>query len=60
MGNEEAGPQPATVFDRLTRAGLSTQRIEWWLAQGGVRLDGEAVTDPAAPADPPARLVLQS
>ena len=48
------------MFDRLTRAGLSAERIEWWLAQGGVRVDGETVTEPATPADPPARLVLQS
>jgi hypothetical protein len=49
-----------TVFDRLARAGLSLERIEWWLASGGVRVDGETVSDPHAPADPPVRLLLQS
>lgn len=50
---------PRTVTDRLARAGLSAERIGWWLAQGGVLVDGEVVTDPATPAAPPARVVLR-
>lgn len=48
------------MTDRLARAGLSPDRITWWLEQGGVLVDGEVVTDPAAPAQPPARVVLRS
>jgi hypothetical protein len=46
------------VVDRLLAAGLSIQRIEQYLAAGRVRVDGELVTDPYAPAPPPARVVL--
>jgi hypothetical protein len=35
-------PQELTVLARLTRAGLSADRVQWWLAQeGGVWVDGE-------------------
>jgi hypothetical protein len=47
-----------TVFDRLTAAGLSQERIEWHLGAGRVELDGETVTDPYLPAPKPMRLVL--
>ena len=53
-------PQVVTVLDRLTRAGLSRDRVQWWLDQGGVLVDGEVVTDPASQALPPARVVLRS
>ena len=49
-----------TVFDRLTAAGLSQERIEQHLAAGRVRLDGELCTDPDRLALPPARVVLWS
>jgi hypothetical protein len=52
-----------TVFDRLTSAGLSPDRIGWWLAQepGSVRVNDEPVTDdPCTPAASPARVVLWS
>jgi hypothetical protein len=49
-------PDVPTVFDRLHAAGLSQERIEQHLAAG--RVDGELVTDPYAPAPPPARVVL--
>jgi hypothetical protein len=60
VGDAQDLAQSMTVFDRLARAGLSLERIEWWLASGGVRVDGETVSDPHAPADPPVRLLLQS
>lgn len=47
-----------TVFDRLTAAGLSQERIEQHLGAGRVELDGVTVTDPYTPAPKPARLVL--
>jgi hypothetical protein len=46
-----------TVFDRLV-AGMSQERVEEHLAADRVRVDGELVTDPYAPAPPPARVVL--
>lgn len=49
-----------TVFDRLTAAGLSPDRVRWWLDQGGVRVDDEVVTEADSPAAPPARVVLRS
>ncbi|MFC5064874.1 hypothetical protein [Actinomycetospora atypica] len=52
--------KPVTVFERLTRAGLSAERVQWRLAQGGVRVDDEPVTDPATPAELPAHVVLRS
>lgn len=56
---EEA--QVLTVSDRLARAGLSRERIAWWFAQegGGVWVDGEPVTDPSTPAQPPTTVVLR-
>lgn len=57
---DQSAPETVTVTDRLTRAGLSGERIAWWLAQGGVLVDGEPVTDPATPAEPPTRVVLSS
>lgn len=52
-------PAPPTVRERLLGAGISPQRVDWWLASGGVRVDGEHISDPAFPAPPPARVVLQ-
>ena len=60
MDETDETSQALTVTDRLVRAGLSTQRIAWWLGQGGVLVDGEVVTDATAPAPPPARVVLRS
>ncbi|MFC5061971.1 hypothetical protein [Actinomycetospora atypica] len=52
--------KPVTVFDRLVKAGISGERAQWWLAQGGVRVDDEPVTDPITPAELPAHVVLRS
>jgi hypothetical protein len=49
-----------TVFDRLLAAGLSEERIQWHLSAGTVRVDGQVVTDPDAPAPRPSRIVLWS
>ncbi len=51
-------PADVRVFDRLHAAGLSIDRIEQHLTGGRVRVDGELVTDPYAPAPPPARVTL--
>jgi hypothetical protein len=51
-------PDGLTVWDRLTAAGLSPERIEAHLTAGHVRVDGEVATDPHRPAPPPARVVL--
>jgi hypothetical protein len=51
-------PEIPTVFDRLSAAGLSQERIEQHLMAGRVRVDGELVTDLDRPAPPPARVVL--
>lgn len=47
-----------TVLDRLTAAGLSREAIDRHLAAEGITVDGLLVTDLAAPAPPPARVVL--
>jgi hypothetical protein len=61
VAEAENQSQVLTVSDRLTRAGLSTERIKWWLGQeGGVWVDGEPVTEPATPAHPPTTVVLRS
>ncbi|MEJ2886128.1 hypothetical protein [Actinomycetospora aeridis] len=46
-----------TVLDRLLAAGISEDRARAWLTTG-VLVDGVTVTDPEAPAAPPARVVL--
>jgi hypothetical protein len=61
----EDGPEaegPVTIVDRLTSAGLSAERISWWLSQepGSVRVDEEPVTSPDHPAASPAHVVLRS
>ena len=56
--DEEPEPGHARVFDRLLAAGLSVERIEAHLAAGRVHVDGEAVTDPSAPAPAGTRVVL--
>jgi hypothetical protein len=38
------------VLDRLIAAGLSESRIEQYMTAERVRVDGELVTDPDAPA----------
>ena len=47
-----------TVWDRLTAAGLSPERIEAHLAAGRAQVDGEVVADSHRPAPQPARVVL--
>jgi hypothetical protein len=51
-------PKIPTVLDRLVAAGLSQERSEQHLTQGGCGFNGELVTDPYRPAPPPARVVL--
>ena len=51
-------PEIPTVFDRLSAAGLSQERIEQHLTAGRVHVDGELVTDLYRPAPPPARVAL--
>ena len=58
VSDEQSAPDGVRVFDRLLAAGLSLERIEAHLAAGRVHVDGELVTDPYAPAPPPARIVL--
>lgn len=48
-----------TVLDRLRAAGISPDRALHPLQAEYVRVDGEIVTDPAAPAPRPNRVVLQ-
>jgi hypothetical protein len=51
-------PAPTTVRDRLTAAGLSTDRIDAHMTAGRVRVDGEVVRDLDAPAPAGARVVV--
>lgn len=51
-------PAPPTVLDRLIAAGLSEARIEQHMGAERVRLDGELVTDLAAPAPAGTRVVI--
>jgi hypothetical protein len=51
-------PEVPTVLDRLVRAGIDTERAHWYLDTGAVLLNGVRITDPDAPAAPPARIVL--
>lgn len=51
---------PVTLLDRLLAAGLSAERARTWVSAGGVRVDGQLVTDCAHPAPPPARITLHS
>jgi hypothetical protein len=61
VSEAEDQSQLLMVSDRLTRAGLSAERVGWWVAQeGGVWVDGEPVTDTATPAQPPMTVVLRS
>lgn len=61
MGETEAPPDKdvVTVLDRLRAAGISPDRALDHLQAKYVRVDGEIVTDPAAPAPRPSRVVLQ-
>jgi hypothetical protein len=54
MGVDEA----RTVMGRLIAAGIAQDRARRHLAAGSVRVDGQVVTDPAAAAPVPSRVVL--
>jgi hypothetical protein len=56
--DEEPKPGDVRVFDRLSAAGLSVERIEQHLAAGRVHVDGGSVTNPSAPAPAGTRVVL--
>jgi hypothetical protein len=47
---DEPAPTTPTVHDRLTKAGLSDERIAQHTTAGRVRVDGELITDLHAPA----------
>lgn len=49
-----------TVLDRLVAAGISEDRARHWVTSGGVRVNGEPVTDPGTLAPVPARITLHS
>jgi hypothetical protein len=53
---------PVTVFDRLTAAGLPPSGPDGGSAKspGWFGFDDEPVTEPSAPAAPPAHVVLRS
>jgi hypothetical protein len=51
-------PHPITVLDRLLAAKISEARARMHLAAGAVRVNNQVVSDPSAPAAPPARIVL--
>jgi hypothetical protein len=48
-----------TVLDRLVQSGISAQRAIEHIRGGWVLLDGHRVTDPDAPAEPPAHVELR-
>jgi hypothetical protein len=48
-----------TVLDRLVQAGITEPRAVHHLADGWVRVDDAVVTDPAAVAEPPARVEIR-
>ena len=50
-------PVPTTVRDRLTAAGLSSERIAEHMTAGRVRVDGQLVTDLDTPAPAGTRVV---
>ncbi len=58
MTDNDLEPSEVCVFVRLRAAGLSLERIEQHMTAGRVRVDGELVTDPYAPAPPGTRVVL--
>jgi hypothetical protein len=43
-------PDQSTVLDRMLAAGINPERAHAHLRSGLVRVDGETVTDPGAPA----------
>jgi len=45
-----------TVVERLVQSGITEERALQHLRDGWVRVDGEPVTDPSHPAEPPAHL----
>ncbi len=56
--DEQPEPSDVRVFDRLLAAGLPLERIEQHMTAGRMRVDGELVTDPYAPAPPGTRVTL--
>jgi hypothetical protein len=51
-------PESITVLTRMINAGIDAERAGRYLSAGAVRVDGERVTDPSTPAEPPSRIVL--
>lgn len=51
-------PDEPTILDRMTAAQISEQRARDHLEAGRVRLDGDTVTDPDAPAPPGTCIVV--
>lgn len=60
MSDTDPVTDSPTVRDRLLAAGLSEERIDWWLSlePGAVRVDGQPVVDGDQPAPAPARITL--
>lgn len=56
---QPGGEGVPTVLDRLHAAGIGPARALHHLQTEYVRVDGEIMTDPAAPAPQPSRVVLQ-
>lgn len=58
MENSTSGVAVAerTILDRLVQSGITEARALQHLRDGWVRVDGEPVTDPAHPAEPPSRV----
>jgi hypothetical protein len=50
--------QVVTVLDRMVSAGIDEDRARAFVISGAVVVDGERVSDPAALATPPARVVI--
>lgn len=49
-----------TVLDRLVRSGIAEGRAVEHIRGGWVLVDGKKVTDPAEPADVPAKVELRA
>ncbi len=49
-----------TVLDRLVQAGITPERALAHIRGGWVQVDGRAVTEPDAAADPPAHVELRA
>lgn len=57
---EQISAETPSVLDRLVAAGISEDRATHWVTSGGVRVNGEPVTDPGTPAPVPAKITLHS